>query len=209
MVWAIAIGMIFLGERYSLGQIVSMLIIAAGVVVVYIDAPPGGEVVGMVLVILSAMSFVLMSIVAKGTVRSFGVPAVLLGRFVFPTLALMPFSLAAGSIFPHLTGRSLILILGGSFIGPFFSFLLIFTALRYLDVGIHTIFHTLNIVLTTTFTYFVFGTIPAANRMAGGAMVLLGIALLGFISIRKGQKVSAQKTAGAQASSAVAADPGD
>jgi drug/metabolite transporter (DMT)-like permease len=187
MVWAIAIGMIFLGERYSAGQIVAMLIVASGVVVVYIDAPPGGEIVGMILVILSAISFVLMSTVAKSTVRSFGVPAVLLGRFVFPTLALLPVSLAAGSILPYLTTRTLILIVGGSFIGPFFSFLLIFTALRYLDVGVHTIFHTLNIVLTTALTYFVFGTIPAANRMAGGAMVLLGIAILGFLSIRAGR----------------------
>ena len=202
MVWAIAIGMIFLGERYSRGQIVSMLIIAAGVIVVYIDAPPGGEIIGMLLVILSAISFVLMSTVAKGTVRSYGVPAVLLGRFVFPTLALMPVSLAAGSIIPYLTTRSLLLLVGGSFIGPFFSFLLIFTALRYLDVGIHTIFHTLNIVLTTTLTYFVFGTIPAANRMAGGAMVLLGIALLGLISIRKGRREAEERTPGAQASSA-------
>lgn len=187
IVWAIAIGAVFLGERYTALQIVGIVAVATGVVVIFSDVQDPGDILGSVFMLLAAVFFVLSSTVVRMRARFMSVEILLLSRFLLPAIILVPVSIAAGSPLPYLTIRTALLMMGASLIGPFFSFLLIYTALKYLDLGVQNALQSMNIVFTTVLTFLVFHTVPPLHKLVGGGIVLAGVVVIGLVSSRRGR----------------------
>ncbi len=185
IVWAMLIGVVFLRERYRGVQLLGILTVAFGILVIFSDVGRSGETTGVAFILLSALVFVLGNAVIKRYAPDLGVPLVLFARFFFPALLLAPASFAAGSLLSYLTVRNAVLIAAGTLIGPFLSFLMIYTALMYLNLGIHTAFQSVGIVFSALFTFLVFGTMPPAATLIGGGLIAAGLTLVGIVSARR------------------------
>jgi drug/metabolite transporter (DMT)-like permease len=189
IVWAVVIGAAFLGERYTLLQLAGIGAVAIGVVVVFSDVEPGGEVTGYMWILLSALFLVLTSTVVRHQKRVVSVELLLVSRFLLPALALAVLALLSGPV-PRLGARALLLIAGGSFIGPFLSFLFIYTSLTYLRLGIQSALQSMVIVFTTVLSFVVFGTVPPVNELAGGAIIFVGVLAVGLASSARRKRIS-------------------
>jgi len=182
IVWAVIIGMIFLQERYNVVQLLGIAAVAGGVVLIFSGATEHAETLGVIYVLIAALFFVLGNLVVKRALPGTGVDIVLLARFLFPAALLLPLSFAAGSPWPYLSTQNVLLIAGGSLFGPFLSFLLIYSALRYLHLGIHTVFQSVSIVFSAALTYLVFGTLPSTSKLIGGVLVIIALVVVGLFS---------------------------
>lgn len=185
ILWALIIGVVFLHERYTVSQTMAIAIVAAGVVTVFLDADSGVETAGMLFMVVAAVFYVLTNTTVKRGAMRFGVELSLFARFFFPAIVLIVASVVSGIAVSWLTPRNVSLILGGSLVGPFLSFLLIFSALKYLDLALHTVFQSIAIALTAVLTFVVFGTVPSVSRLLGGTLIVVGIVFLGVFSIRR------------------------
>lgn len=188
MLWAVAGGMLLLGERYRPLQFAGMLAIACGVVVIFINVEGSLEALGVTFVLLSALFYVVGSAIVKSHIKKTGVAVALLARFVFPFLVLLPIALRSGNIGTYLSWESALLIAGGAFLGPFLSFLLIYTALRYLPIGLHTVFQSVSVFYTALLSFAVFGSLPPRNKIIGGLIIVAGMITVGMVSLRRGDR---------------------
>lgn len=184
MVWAVALGLLLLGERYRPLQIVGMGTIVVGVFIIFAHVEGQVEALGILFVLLAALFYVIGNLFVKRNIATTGVGVMLTSRFLFPLFAFLPMVIGSGALLEFITPRSALLIAAGAFIGPFLSFLLIYTALRYLQIGLHTIFQSVSVFYTAIFSFLVFGTLPPANKIVGGIVIIAGMVLIGLVSLR-------------------------
>lgn len=183
-VWAILGGVLILRERYRPLQLVGMVIVVAGLVMVFADTRRSAELVGVLLVLVAAISYSAVNMLVRTYVHDTGVKVTLLTRFFFPVLLLVPIARIQGPFAPYVNWYTGLLIAGGAFVGPFLSFLLLYTALRYLQVGVHSLFQAVGVVYTTVFAYLALGSLPPTNRIIGGGIILAGLVITSIGSIR-------------------------
>lgn len=190
IVWAVGGGMLLLGERYRPLQLLGMFAVACGVIVIFMNVEGSVEALGVTFVLIAAAFYVIGSTVVKSHIKKTGVAVALIARFAFPFFVLLPVALSQGPFVSYLTTKSAVLIAGGAFLGPFLSFLLIYTALRYLPVGLHTIFQSASVFYTALLSFAVFGTVPPLNKIIGGLIIVSGMVVVGFVSVRYGERPS-------------------
>lgn len=185
VLWGVGIGVLFLGERYVPGQWIGMTFVLMGVLLIFTGVYQGDEFLGILFVTLSSLFFVLTNTLVKHTTPKAGVALMLFVRFFFPALILLPASFSAGPFLGGVARTDLLLILGGALTGPFLSFLLVYSSLKYLALGLHSVVQSISIVFTTLLSFAVFGTMPPVTKLLGGALVVCGIILAGVLSPKR------------------------
>jgi drug/metabolite transporter (DMT)-like permease len=190
MVWAVAVGFLFLGERYAPVEVIGIATIAVGVVLVFWEERRIGDVTGALFMVVSSIGYVVTSLFAKRLVARSGVLAALVARFLFPLLAFIPLSVARGGFFDVMTWRIVLLMVGGAFVGPFLSFNLMYSALRYLHLGVQTVFQSVSVVMTGILSFLALGAIPTSNALIGGGVLIAGMVVLGVGAVGKSSRRS-------------------
>jgi drug/metabolite transporter (DMT)-like permease len=102
-------------------------------------------------------------------------------------------SLVAGELtWPSL--RALAWMIGGSFFGPFLSYILFFRGLRTVDLSQATIIQASQPLFVAFYSFILFGSLIGLAQFAGGLVVLSGILmiLLPNSRFRHRRKLSAQ-----------------
>ena len=180
-IWAVAIGLVLLGERYSRAQYAGMLIILAGLTINLIQSGGPDETIGTLLLTGSALSFVLTNVCVKKIIHKTGVLPALYARFAIPLLA---FAIISGNdiSFTSLGSREILLLATGSFVGPFLSFILVFSSLKYVTIGMQSFFLSSGVFLTGVLSFLVFGSIPTGLQLTGGVIIVLGTIILSLIA---------------------------
>ncbi len=184
-VWGILFGLLILKERYTRGEYIGMGIILAGLLVLFVDAGGTDEIKGALMSIGGALAYVVTNSFVKRFVSRSGVIPALFARFTVPMIFFFLLGFAEGIPFDALHGRTLLLILFGAFVGPFLSFVLIYNSLKYLSLGVQTIFQSVGPFFTAFYSYFVFADLPAPLEIAGGIAIVAGILVIGLSSRRK------------------------
>ena len=185
--WGLVVGVLFLGERYRPLQTVGISIAVAGITILGFGAREGGAIRGFVLMALAGLFYVLTTLNAKRVVAQAGVIPALLARYLGPLLVLVPLALVEGAGGWRLSGGEILLLLGASFAGPFLSFLLIYAALRYLHLGMQILYQSSGVFLTALWSLAVFGEVLEGHEIASGVVVMAGLALMGFATVRPGR----------------------
>lgn len=183
-IWGLLIGVMALKEYYRRMEWMGMGMIFGGSLLITSNVKGGGELFGMLIVVLSSLFFVMTSFFVKKFVKNTGIVPVLIARFLLPMIFLLFISLSKGMFWQYVNVENLPLLLFGSFLGPFFSFILIFSSLKYLGIGIQTVTQSSGPLFTGLWAFLLLGNLPPLRQFVGGIVIIGGVALLGFQSIK-------------------------
>jgi drug/metabolite transporter (DMT)-like permease len=180
IVWGAIFGVFLFGERIGTAQAIGTATAIVGVTLVLSGDFRGGEPLAMISVLIAAIFYVLMAATVKRHVPRDDVPLALLARFVGPTVLLTVVSFSLDPDVSFLSGRAALMLAVGALIGPFLSFLFVFTAMPLVRLGVQVLFQSLPIVFTSVFSFLVFGTIPTMLQCMGGALILVSVFVVGM-----------------------------
>jgi drug/metabolite transporter (DMT)-like permease len=179
-IWGLLIGLCVLKEKYKKLEWTGMSMILLGSVLITSNAAGGAELSGMLLIVLSAFSYVLTSTFVKKFIGKTGIVPVLVARFLLPVFFMLIISLRQGGFCEYVNKDNILLLLAGSFIGPFFSFILIFNSLKYIGVGLQTICQSTAPLFTGMLAFFIMGIFPPLSQFVAGIVILAGVTLIGL-----------------------------
>ena len=183
-VWGVLIGLSILHERYTKVQYYGMAVILIGLSLNLIDAGTPDEILGSVMSIGASLAYAVTNSFIKRFIKRSGVLPALYARFTLPVIAFLVIGLGSGIPFDALSGNTLALLAIGAFIGPFLSFVLIFSSLRYLELGVQTFFQSASLFITAILSYLVFAAVPSPLQIGGGIVVVAGMIVMGVPTIR-------------------------
>jgi drug/metabolite transporter (DMT)-like permease len=173
---AIAMGILFLGERYRPAEALWMAIVAAGVVVIQLG-PVGASPAGLAWIAAASLAAGLRTVIAKRALDSRSPAEVALVRTAIVALGLLAISAATGSLrVPSAAIAGHVVAMG--FFGPFLNALAFYAALRRLTVGKVVILRMFYVVLIPIGAVVLYEQPLTAREIAGGAAVLAGCAML-------------------------------
>ena len=189
-VWGVLIGLTLLHERYSKIQYTGMAVILGGLALNLIDAGTPDEILGSIMTIVASLAYATTNSFIKRFIKRSGVVPALYARFVLPVLAFLVVGLSTGLSFEAIDGRTFALLATGAFIGPFLSFVMIFSSLKYLDLGVQTFFQSASLFITAILSYLVFASIPSPLQIAGGVIVITGMIVMSLPELRRRSAVA-------------------
>lgn len=184
ILWGTLLAVILFHERIGLLQAIGTVTTIAGITLVFAGDFSGGDPAAMIAVVCAGFFYVLLTVIVKRFIPRDAVPLALLARFVGPAILLTAVSFSLDPDPSFLTGRTVLMLAIGSFVGPFLSFFMVFTAMPLVRLGVQTLFQSLPIVFTSIVSYLVFGTIPTPVQYVGGAMILISVLLVGLTGPR-------------------------
>lgn len=169
-------GVFLLHEQLTRRQWIGAAITIIGAAVMTYQ---GGRIILLVLAMTLVGNFfnATTSLIAKQNVAT--VPPVILGIARTLVLAVV-FNLLAG-LSGHLTMPGLrvwLWILGGSFFGPFLSFIFYYQALKTVDMSQATIIRSTQPLFVALYSLILFGSSISGLQFGGGLIILLGVTLM-------------------------------
>jgi drug/metabolite transporter (DMT)-like permease len=179
-VFSLLWGVVFLKEHLTKVQWLGAMtaIIGAGIMTYQ-----GETIIWIVLLLAIAANFfnATSSYVAKRNIINIS-PAVLgLARTIILTLTLGIIGLLAGKLaWPSL--RTLLWIIGGSFVGPFLSYIFFYKGLAYIDMGQAAIIRATQPLFVAVYSLALFGRTIGIVQFAGGLVISIGV----FMMLSKG-----------------------
>ncbi len=190
-IYAIALGVWWLKERFTRWQAIGSLMAVAGAVIVALQ--PGDYIrFGSLLLLAGAFAYQLHAALAKrygggiDMVNFFFFRLLCVTLFLFAGTLLQavfaPGAFAPGmSLLPGWSGLGIVLLIG--LVDVVWSRTLYYRVLRAINVSLFAVVMTLSPVLTTLWTYVLFGVRPGAQQIIGGVVVLAGVLML---TLRRG-----------------------
>ncbi len=175
-IFSLLFGVILLQEKLTAGQWVGAAIAIAGAGIMTYK---GGTIIWTVLGLTVTANFfnAATGYIAKRNVAN--VPPVVLGiaRTVVLTLTLGAISFVTGNLtIPSL--RAFLWIVGGSFFGPFLSFVLFYKGLKTMDMGQAAIIRATQPLFVAVYSLLLFGTTISGVQFVGGLTILAGVVLM-------------------------------
>jgi len=176
VLFSLGLGVLWLRERLRPGDVLGAMIAITGVFLVSFQ--PGAYLrFGSALVLVSTFLYALHTAVVKrhGEAIDFG------NFFLFRIVTTAAFLfLYAGArrqlVWPGATAWLLVLVAGT--VDVAISRSLYYLSLRRMPMSIHTIILTLSPVVTILWALLLFGALPTSLGLAGGALVVLGVAVV-------------------------------
>ena len=201
-IFALLMGVGWLGESMTRAQWLGAAVAVAGAGVMTYH---GGSLIWLVLALALGSSFfhALTSYVAKKSVTQVSPLVLNLARTLILTICLGSASLLTGQlVWPSLT--TLLWIGGGSFFGPFLSYLLFYQGMQTLDISKATIIRASQPLFVACYSWVLLGQVISLQQFMGGMVILAGVVLI-LLPCRGSWGVIFQKRR--QAASATTADP--
>ncbi len=139
----------------------------------------GGTIIFLVLMMALVGNFFnsLTSLIAKKNVKN--VPPNVLGvaRTIGLTVIMGTLALATGALtVPGTT--TLLWMIGGSFFGPFLSFVLYYNGLKWIDMSQASIIRATQPLFVAIYSLALFGSFISPLQLAGGLIILAGVVLM-------------------------------
>jgi drug/metabolite transporter (DMT)-like permease len=176
ILFGLVFGLLWLREKLTLRQVVGSLIAMVGVIVVTFQ--PGDYLrLGSLLLLASTLAYALHAALAK----RYGSQIEFLDFFFFRLLcttgALFLISLVRGAlVWPSGTAWLLLILVGT--VDVVVSRTLYYMVLRRSKLSVFNIVLTVSPVVTIAWSLLLFGTVPTAQQIIGGAAVILGVLLV-------------------------------
>ena len=175
-IYTILLGAWLLGERMRRDQWLGAAITIAGAGIMTYQA---GPVVGLMLGILLISTFFLSlsTLVAKKNIIAVEPLVLSTARTVVMALMLGLVGLWLGKLaWPGPV--TWLWIIGGSFFGPFLSYVLFYRGLRSLDLAKGAVIRSTQPLFVAAYSFILFGTFISVQQFAGGVMMLAGVGLM-------------------------------
>jgi drug/metabolite transporter (DMT)-like permease len=176
IVMTVALGVIFLSERFTVLEGIGGAILVIGVVLMTYKS---GKVVfiGFLLIIFFSLLFSINTVLIKISLKD--VYPVTFSAYrtflLFLSVAIIYF-FQSGHALPAFP--TLFEIAVGAFLGPFLGVLLLFTGLQYLEASKASLVRATNPLMVLAGSYFWLHQVPTLKQCVGGLITLAGIELL-------------------------------
>ncbi len=175
-IYSVLLGTWLLGERMHSYQWVGVGVAVAGAGLMTFQA---GVIVSLMLLILLVSNFFLALSTWLAKKHIAAVPPLVLStaRTMLMGLMLGVVGLLAGQwSWPGLA--TWLWIIGGAFFGPFFSYLLFYQSLLYLDLAKGTVIRATQPFFVALYSLALFGTLISGRQLVGGIMMVVGVILM-------------------------------
>jgi len=182
-VFTILFGVAFFKERFTRLEVAGILVAVAGVfVLAYGDLTL--EIVSTLVLLGAALLFASANTLSKAYVQNVNPVALAGGNAMFMFLFILVFSFLSGTLETTFPSITLLYAFLGSITGVVLSFALFFKALKIFEMSKAVTIRTMEPFLTAVFSFAVLALIPKANQLAGGVLIVIGVATL---SLAKGK----------------------
>ncbi|MFC1974991.1 DMT family transporter [Chloroflexota bacterium] len=175
-VYSVLLGAWFLGERMYRYQWVGVAIAIAGAGVMTFQAGPIAWLVLLILLV-STLFLSFSRLIAKKNVATVEPLILSTARTVLMSLMLG----LAGLVFGQLawpSSTAWLWIIGGSFFGPFLSYVLFYKGLLYLDLAKGSVIRATQPLFVAVYSLILFGTFITGQQFIGGMMMIAGVVLM-------------------------------
>lgn len=175
IIWGVILGYFVFKERPGGFHLIAIVLAMIGIALILcenfsLDNNPRG----ILLVLVSAVFFVLVSAIVKKSIPRDAISIALFIRFFMPAIVLSIIGFYREPAI-SINASGLFWLAAGSFIGPFLSFFLIFSGLQMVKLGIQQIIQSLGLIFTAIISFFVFRTFPSSIQNIGGALILAAV----------------------------------
>lgn len=183
-IWSLGLGLFWLREKLTRLQVLGAALAISGIFVLSYQA---GEYTKVGTIMILASTF--MYAIHTGMTKKYGAEMDFINFFFFRLLITSSFLFVITSVtrmitWPSLTAWGYLLLVGT--IDVTLSRAVFYLALRRLDLSIHTVVLTLSPVVAVLWTIVFFAIYPSPRRLIGGAIVILGVLIVGnFRASRK------------------------
>lgn len=192
-IFVILLSFTFLKERFSLPEIIGILLILLGVSLINITKT------GIQLKQLTspaslatftfALFYGISLVLAKTKVGILPSSMITLYRNIALFLGFILYNLYVFKT-PTYTKDSIFYILIGSLLGPFLGTILTFSALKYLEASKVTLIITSRSFFIILGSFIFLGILPSQNQFIGGIMTIIGIVVISVAGIWKNKRVT-------------------
>lgn len=169
-------GVYFLKERLTRWQWLGALITVLGAGLMTYQ---GGTIIFTVLALALVSQFFnsLTSLIAKMNVKNLPPSVLGLARTIGLTVILGIIAIFTGEMTLPST-PTLLWMVGGSFFGPFLSFVLYYNGLKWVDMGQASIIRATQPFFVAIYSLAIFGSLIAPLQLVGGVIILAGVAFM-------------------------------
>ncbi len=175
--YSIILAYIFLGERFGVRCLSGMALVLAGVVVITYRSG-ASELLGIVLVLAGYVFASLNFLIAKKLASATN-PVVLIWMRAMASLAVVVIAaIISGRFAWHFSAPHLIVLAGGSLLGPFAGQMLSFYSLRYIGLAELEIMRATQPLFVLVYSLVFLGMLPGLRESLGGVVVVVGVILL-------------------------------
>lgn len=176
IVMTIALGVIFLGERFAALEALGSLILGVGVLLMTYSAGRSG-LLGFLLIMLLSLLFSINNVLAKVSLKEIHPVALSTYRtFLLFTAITVAFVFQADQSFPE--PATFLKIALGAFAGPFVGVFLSFSGLQYIEASKASLVKATAPLMVLIGSYFWLQQAPMMIQGIGGVISLAGIELL-------------------------------
>ena len=175
-IYSVLLGALLLNERLRGYQWLGVAVAVIGAGVITFQA---GAVVWLMLALLLVSNFFLSlsMLVAKKNVITVRPLVLSTARTVLMSLLLGAIGLAAGQLaWPQ--PAAWLWIIGGSFFGPFLSYVLFYKGLIYLDLARGAVIRALQPLFVAVYSLLLFGALISLQQFVGGFLMIGGVVLM-------------------------------
>lgn len=180
----IAVGVVFLKERLSGGELLAVAVMTAGGVV-SIQGQWAAVAAGTALTLLACLSNSIQMISAKSEVALVHPNTLVFYRVGVAAVFLAGWALATGGMDLEAPADCWAVTLLGGLLGPCLSFLLTFRSYRYLDLARASFVATLQPVWVLALAWGLLDQLPTGRELAGGLVILAGALFMAWIQMRR------------------------
>lgn len=175
--FALMLGMIFLGERLNKGEAVGVVItVVGGIIVAY--QRDVSLIIGTFTALGAAFFYSLISFVVKKVAQRLNMLMVANMRALGVTLFMLIYLFATGTFeTPSHWIEYVYMVLGGTS-GALIAKACQFQAIKLIDVSRTTAVLPLESIFVILFSYYIFDEIPSLIKLIGGAMIIIGVIFL-------------------------------
>ena len=176
IVFGVALGVLWLKDRFAPVQMAGGIVAIVGVII--ISFQPGDYLrFGAFIVVVSAFLYALHTALFKRFGSDIPLAEFFLFRLAATTFFLLLIALARNEVvMPPSWAAWMVLFLTGT-VNIVLSRALYYLALQRLNLSLHSIILTLSPVVAIGWTLLLFGIWPTSQQLAGGAAVILGVML--------------------------------
>jgi drug/metabolite transporter (DMT)-like permease len=181
-VLTVFIGAILLKERTRVEHFAALPLVAAGMIVMFLDELSSGKVFGNVLAIMSAITFSFYFVFMRMQKDGSPLESILLSHWLTAGICIIvSFFLPV----PHVTTKSLaaILVLGIVQVG--LSAILFSIAIKRVSAVQANLIAVIEPVFNPIWVFFAIGEAPGTNTLIGGGIIIFAVTMASIISARR------------------------
>ncbi len=175
--YAMVLGYIFLGERFSLQCLAGMALILAGVVLITYSSA-ASELVGVVLVLVGYIFGSLNYLFGKKAIGDTNPVVLIWMRSLVSLVVALAVAVISGRFNFQFSASHLSVLVLGALIGPFLGQMVSFYSLRYIGLSELEMMRATQPLMVLIYALVFLGMLPNLRQGLGGGVAIIGVILL-------------------------------